>query len=151
MKNKDLIILGITIGIIFFFIGLIISNVFPSNSESLVSYKLSAFMKLIGIGFLTTSMLIGGLILSSFDKNLRLILFLFGLILLIIYTIGSPILTWEISKDLSTLPGGSTGSEASEEIFDSRPTSLGTPGFEFIYLIAAIISIYILRKYKQKG
>ena len=52
MKNKDLIMLGIIIGITFFFVGAIISNVFPSSSENLLSYKVSASIKLIGIGFL---------------------------------------------------------------------------------------------------
>ena len=149
MKNKDLIMIGIIIGIIFFFIGLMISNVFPSDSENLVSYKVAAFMKLIGIGILVTSMVIGGLIINSIDKNLRMLLFLFGLILLIIYTVGSPLLNWSIDEDFSGIPGGSDSEEAKEEAYDNRPTSLGTPGFEIISIFVAIGLLFTLKKIKK--
>lgn len=137
MKKRDLIMLGIIIGIAFFFIGAIISNVFPSSDEELLPYKMAAVNKLLGLGFLTTSMVIGGLIIDDIDKNQRTLLLLLGLILLIIYSIGSPALEWEI---------GSYDSSG----YDSRPTGYGIPGFEIIFVIISIISFIILHKIKTK-
>ena len=138
MKKKDIIMLGIIIGIAFFFIGAIISKVFPSSEEELLPYKMAATNKLIGLGFLTTAMVIGGLTIKDIDKNLKTLLLLLGLILLIIYSIGSPSLEWELSSY------DSSG-------YDSRPTGYGVPGFEIVILIASIISMIILKKVKIKG
>ena len=66
---KKIIIAGFIVGIAFFFIGAIISNVFPSSETDLLSYKVSASIKLIGIGFLTSSMVVGGIIVEDIDKN----------------------------------------------------------------------------------
>ena len=74
MKNKDLIMFGMIVGIAFFFVGAMISNVFPANESDLTSYKVSASMKLIGIGLLTTSMVVGGIIVEGIDKNLNTLL-----------------------------------------------------------------------------
>lgn len=139
MKNKDLIMLGIIIGITFFFIGAIINNVFPSDEEDLLSYKASASIKLIGLGFLVSSMVVGGIIVEDIDKNLKLLLMLLGLILLMIYTIGAQSLTWNVSGMVGS------GSEA----YDTRPTGYGVPGFEIIPAVAAIILIAIWKRKKM--
>ena len=143
MKNKDLIMFGMIIGIGFFFIGAMISNIFPSNEESLASYKVAAFLKLFGIGILTACMVVGGIIITKIDRNLRMLLLLMGLILLIIYTVGSPTLNWEVTSMAS--PGSDSDYD---EAYNERPTSLGTPGFEFLY---AIIALIILGKVRKKG
>ena len=145
MKNKDLIMIGMIIGIMFFFFGAMISNVFPSDAENLISYKVAAFMKLMGIGILTTCMVVGGIIIESIDKNFRMLLFILGLILLIIYTVGSPILTWDVSESESNDNG------YSDEIYKNRPTSFGTPGFEVIYVLIAIGILLLIGRRKQKG
>ncbi len=137
MKNKDLIMLGIIIGIAFFFIGAIISNVFPSGETDLLAYKVSGFIKLIGIGFLTSSMVVGGIIINDIDKNLKMLLLLLGLILLIIYTIGAQSLQWSLPT---------SGIPSSGDAFENRPTGYGVPGFEAIYvLIASAIMLLIVK------
>jgi len=141
MKNKDLVMLGIIVGIAFFFIGSIISNVFPSNESELISYKVSASIKLIGIGFLTSSMVVGGIIIEDIDKNLRTLLLLLGLILLIIYTVGAQSLHWNVSSLASP----------SSESYNERPTGYGTPGFEAVYVIFALIAVLLIAKIKRRN
>ena len=138
---------GMIIGIMFFFIGAMISNVFPSNAENLASYKAAAFMKLMGIGILTTCMIVGGIIIESIEKNFRMLLFILGLILLIIYTVGSPILNWDVSE----IESESTDDGYSDEVYDDRPTALGAPGFEVIYILIAIGIFLLIRKRRLKG
>lgn len=148
MKQKDLIMLGMLIGIGLFFIGAMISNSFPSDSENLTSYKVSAFIKMIGIGVLTASMIVGGIIIEKIDKNLKMLLFIFGLILLIIYTIGSIDLEWHVDSPVS----GSVDAETQEDIDESKPEGYGAaPGFEAIGLLAAlsVILLYYKNKYKR--
>ena len=142
MKNKDLIMLGIIIGIAFFFIGAIISNVFPSDETNLLSYKISASMKLIGMGFFTSSMVVGGIIVEDIDKNLRMLLLILGLILLIIYTIGAQSLNWSVS-------GMAGSSSSSSEAYSSRPTGYGIPGFEAVYGIIAIAAVLLISRIKH--
>jgi hypothetical protein len=139
-KNKDIIMLGIIIGIGFFFIGAIISNVFLSSEEDLLPYKISALIKLTGLGLLTSSLIVGGIIVEEIDKNLKLLLFVLGLILLIIYTLASPELEWK-------LPSFTSG----ETEYDTRPTGYGTPGFEILVTLAAIIFALIWKKKRMKG
>ena len=76
MKNKDLIMLGLVIGIGLFFIGAMISNVFPSSESDLLGYKVSSFIKMLGLGFVVSSMVIGGIIVHDIDKNLKMLLLL---------------------------------------------------------------------------
>ncbi|KYK34908.1 MAG: hypothetical protein AYK22_04460 [Thermoplasmatales archaeon SG8-52-3] len=140
MKNKDIIMLGIIIGIGFFFIGAIISNIFLSSEEDLLPYKVSALIKLTGLGILTSSMIIGGIIVEEIDKNLKLLLLLLGLLLLIIYTLASPELEWKI-------PSITNG----ETEYNTRPTGYGVPGFEILAAIGAIIFAIILKKKRLKG
>ena len=138
IKMKDLVMIGIIGGIAFFFVGAIISNVFPSSQTDLMSYKVSGSIKLIGIGALTSSMIIGGIVIDDIDKNLKLLLMLLGLVLLIIYTIGSQSLQWYVPT--SQTPSGN-------ESFEHRPTGYGVPGFELIYVLGALtIVLFILKK-----
>jgi hypothetical protein len=133
MKKKDMIILGIIVGIAFFFIGAIISNVFPSSQTDLLPYKVSAVIKLLGLGVLTTTMLVGGIIVEDIEKNLRLLLLLFGLIFLVIYSIASPALEWKIPSYSS---GNSTG--------------YGVPGFELVVVIVALIGSLVLIQIRKR-
>jgi len=140
MKNKDLIMLGMIIGIAFFFIGAMINNVFPSGETDLLSYKVSASIKLIGMGVLISSMVVGGIIIEDIDKNLKLLLLLLGLILLIIYTVGSQSLQWSVPV---------SGMVSGEEAYESRPTGYGIPGFEAIYAFFALIAVILIAKIKR--
>jgi hypothetical protein len=145
IKNKELIIIGIILGIALYFIGMMISNVFPSDQESLLTYKVQGFIKLLGLGFITASMVVGGIIIENIDKNLRMLLLIFGLVLLIIYTIGSPSLSWDIPSY------GSSGMQSpSEAAYEERPTSLGTPGFEMVYAMIAIALVLFITKINRR-
>jgi len=141
MKNKDLIMLGIIVGIAFFFIGAIISNVFPSSEAEFLSYKVSASIKLIGLGFLTTSMVIGGIIIDDIDRNLKMLLLILGLILLIIYTIGAQSLQWSLPT---------SGMASGSDVFESRPTGYGVPGFEALYAVVALVVVVLIAKIKRR-
>lgn len=147
-KSKDLIMIGMIVGIGLFFIGAMINNSFPSDSENLTPYKISAFIKMLGIGALTTSMIIGGIIIEKIDKNLKMLLFIFGLVLLIIYTIGSIDLAWHVDSPVS----GSLNEETKEEIEDSAPEGYGaSPGFEIIGILLSLglISFLYKKRYKR--
>jgi hypothetical protein len=138
MTIKSIIMLGLIVGIAFFFIGAIISNIFPSSSTDLLSYKISSSIKLLGIGAVICSMVIGGIYIQEIDKNLKLLLLLLGLVLLVIYTIGSQSLEWYIPT--SQTPTGN-------ESYEHRPTGYGVPGFELILVLGAlVITSLILKK-----
>ena len=149
MKNKDLIMFGMIIGIALFFLGAMISNVFPSDESDLLAYKVAAFFKLMGIGILVATLVVGGIIVEKIDRNLKMLLLILGLVLLIVYTIGSPWLSWNIS---SLSPSGMVGSDPDEEYYEEayeeRPTALATPGFEAVILIAAI-GLFLIAKRKR--
>lgn len=136
MKMTDIIMIGVIVGIAFFFIGAMISKVFPSSETSLLSYKIAACAKLFGVGVLISSMVVGGIILENIDKNLRLLLLILGLILLIVYTVGSPSLEWSVRSGTST--------------YGSRPTGYGVPGFEFILPMLATLVIIAWKQRKKR-
>lgn len=138
---------GVIIGIALIFIGAIINNVFPSTSEDLTGYKIQAFIKMMGFGFLTSSMVMGGIIIEKVDKNQRILLLIFGLIILLIYTVGSVQLDWNVSSGM--LSEEDTTEE--EAAYENRPTEYGTPGFEFIFLIAAMICVFLSKKIIREG
>jgi len=145
IKNKDLIMLGIIIGIAFFFIGAMISNVFESSADDQVEYKVQFFIKMIGYGFLVGSMVMGGIILDDIDKNMKMLMLLFGLLLLIAFTIGIQGLQWSApeSYDIGTY------SSSSEAAYEDRPTGYGAPGFEMIYALVAMITVFVAAEIKR--
>jgi len=145
LKNKDLVMIGVIIGIALLFIGAIINNVFPSSTEEMIGYKVSSFLKMMGLGFLTCSMIIGGIIVDDIDKNLKILLLIFGLIILLIYSVGSEQLKWDIGSNLV-----SDNTSLEEASYEYRPTGYGTPGFELIFAVFAIISVFIFWKIIKK-
>lgn len=143
LKNKDLVMFGLVIGIALFFIGAMISNVFPSSESNLIGYKLSSFIKMLGLGFVVSSMVVGGIIVKKIDKNLKILLLLLGLILLIVYTVGAQQLHWDVASS----PESSDSFE--EEAYEDRPTGYGVPGFEIISTIIAIAALLLIAKIKR--
>lgn len=141
MKNKDMIMFGLIIGIALLFIGAIVSNVFPSSAEDLVGYKVSAFLKMVGLGFFVGTLIVGGIIVEDIDKNIKMLLLIFGLLILIIYTVGRGDLQWDVSP--------STGIGMDEAAFEERPTGYGTPGFEMFFAIIAIFTMALISKIKK--
>ncbi|MBU0496687.1 MAG: hypothetical protein KKC68_07265 [Candidatus Thermoplasmatota archaeon] len=140
MKIKDLVMIGIIVGIALFFIGAIISNVFPASESNIVPYRVTAIIKLLGLGMVTTTMVVGGLMVKNIDNNLRLLLLVLGLVLLIIYAVLSPALEWRI-------PGWA---DEDDSAYDFRPTTGGIPGFEVPGLVVALGVMVMLGWLKRK-
>jgi hypothetical protein len=142
MKMKDLVMIGIIVGIACFFIGAMILKVFPSSGTDLLSYKVSACIKLFGMGVLISTMVVGGILLEEIDKNLRILLLLLGLILLLVYTVGAQSLEWSVPTSSQMATGNQS--------YEYRPTSYGIPGFEFLLVIAAVTLIFFWKKQRRK-
>jgi len=147
MKIKDMIMLWLIIGISLFFIGGMINSTFyTEDSEDDTAYKVSSTFKLIGLGILTSILIIGGIIGSDLNKYFRLTFLVIGLILLLIFTIASQFMDYqEIELAIYDEFGQETGATTIETYQPS------TPGFELIAGILAITSIVIYKKYKNKG
>jgi hypothetical protein len=141
MKIKTLVMLGIILGIASIFIGAIISTVFPSSENNLLPYRVSSSIKLIGIGLFTSSLMIGGIAMEDVDRHVKLLLLLLGLVLLIIYTVGSQSLQWNVPTSSQT-PSGN-------ESYTHRPIGYGIPGFEAYTLLAAFIVALVILKRKH--
>jgi len=138
-KVKTLVMLGIILGIAALFIGAMINTIFPSSEANLVPYRVSASIKLIGIGLFTSSLMVGGIAMEDIDKNVKLLLLLLGLVLLIVYTIGSQALQWNVPTSSQT--------PSENQTYNNRPTGYGIPGFETYTLLAAfIIALGILKR-----
>jgi len=133
---KELVMLGFSVGIGLLFFGAIVSNVFPSSETSLVSYKASASIKLIGIGGVICTMLVAGIRLDGVDKNLKVLLLILGLVLLVVYTVGSTSLEW----NLPSLNGGTQDSSG----YSTRPTGYGIPGFEAWMTLGALAVVVLV-------
>jgi hypothetical protein len=85
MKNKEMIIYGLILGIMFFFIGLASYIALgPSSQEYLVPKQVSAIFKLAGMGFICISMIIGGFFVEEIEKDSRGFLLIFGIVFLIL-------------------------------------------------------------------
>jgi hypothetical protein len=147
MKTKDIIMLGVIVGIAFFFIGAMITSSFPSSEENLLPYKASSFIKLLGLGILTTTFIVGGIVGYNLNKYFKLTILIVGLVLLLVFTIAAQFMKWDMSTtEYESIwnPSGSSSEDTSA--FESRPS---TPGFELIFVIIAIIAIGLYKKLKS--
>ena len=83
MERKDLMILGIELGVLLFFIG-IASNF--ALGETTITYRtpqqVSSFLKLLGMGIATLSILLGGIFINRLEMVTRVLLVVFGVVLL---------------------------------------------------------------------
>jgi hypothetical protein len=143
MKIRDVAMFAVIIGIGLIFVGAIINNVFPTTQSDLTAYRISGSMKLLGMGVLVCAMVIGGILIEDIDKNLRLLLLLLGLVLLLVYTVGSQSLQWYVPTNAQT--------PSDNQSYSHRPTAYGLPGFETIVVIAALlISIIIAKRIRSR-
>ena len=149
MRNKDLIMLGIIIGIALFFLGAMITSTFQGSDENLLPYKVSSFLKLFGLGILTATLIVGGIVGNDLNKYFKYIILIIGLVLLLIFTIGAQFMKWDISASAFYSSWGISGGTApmSSSAYESRPS---TPGFELIFAVIAIISVIVISKFKRK-
>ena len=85
MNKKNLMILGLAIGIMLFFFGLgLYILIGPSTIDYRLPYQLSSLVKLIGMGLICISMIVGGFFTEDLDKDTKSLLLIFGLVLLLL-------------------------------------------------------------------
>ena len=83
MNKKKLMIFGLAVGIMLFFLGLAVNIALgPSTDDYLIPKQVSAVIKLTGMGIVCISMIIGGFFVEKLDKDTKSLLLLFGIILL---------------------------------------------------------------------
>jgi len=85
MNKYNLMILGLSTGIILFFIG--IGAYFllgPSTEENMLPQKVSSVIKLGGMGLTIISMIVGGIFVKKIEKDVKSLLLIFGIALLLI-------------------------------------------------------------------
>jgi hypothetical protein len=147
MRTKDMIMLGIIVGVGFFLIGGMVSSVFPGDDDNLVPYKASSAIKLIGLGILTTTFIIGGIVANDINKYFKLTILIIGLVMLLVFTIAAQFMKWDMVTTYSgsIFSGSISSSQATSSAYQSRPT----PGFELIVAFFAIIAALIIGKIKR--
>jgi hypothetical protein len=83
MNKKNLMILGIEIGVILFFIGVALNIALgPTTDNNKMPQQVSSFVKLVGMGITTLSIFIGGIFIEKMELVTRILLVVFGVILL---------------------------------------------------------------------
>ena len=83
MNKKDLMILGIEIGIMLFFIGVALNIALgPTTLTYRTPQQISSFVKLAGMGIATLSILIGGIFIEKMEIVTRVLMVVFGVVIL---------------------------------------------------------------------
>jgi len=158
MKAKDMIMFGIIFGVAFLFLGAMITSSFESDEENLVPYKVSSFIKIIGVGIITTTFLIGGITANDINKHFKITLLIIGLVLLIGFTIAAQFMKWDVTTaNIEQYYDGFSGSisssasssgDAMQVAYETKPN---TPGFELIIFAFALIAAIIIKKVRKVG
>lgn len=77
--------IGLGGGIMLFFIGMAVYIILgPSTDTYLLPRQLSSVIKLSGMGIVCISMIVGGFFAEKIEKDTKLLLLLFGVILLLL-------------------------------------------------------------------
>lgn len=85
MNKKNLMILGLAVGIMLFFIGLATNIAMgPATTDYQLPRQVSAVIKLTGMGIVCISMIVGGFFVEQLDKDTKSLLLIFGVILLLL-------------------------------------------------------------------
>ncbi|MFH1101855.1 MAG: hypothetical protein V1726_07455 [Methanobacteriota archaeon] len=84
--NKKLLMIGgLAGGIFLFFVGMAVYIMMgPSTDTYLLPRQVSAVIKLTGMGILCITMIVGGLVVKSIDKDTKTMMLLFGVVLLLL-------------------------------------------------------------------
>lgn len=84
-NKKILIIMGLASGIMLFFIGIVAYIILgPSTDTYLIPKQVSSVIKLTGMGIVCICMIVAGFFIEKIEKDTKLLLLLFGVILLLI-------------------------------------------------------------------
>jgi len=85
INKKNLSIIGLGLGILIFFFGIGIYFLLGPSTESYqIPRQISSVFKLTGMGILVISMIIAGFFAEGIEKDTKIILLIFGIILLLI-------------------------------------------------------------------
>ena len=85
MNKKNLSIIGLGLGILIFFFGIGIYFLLgPSTETYQLPRQISSVFKLSGMGILVISMIIAGFFVEKLEKDIKVLLLVFGVILLLI-------------------------------------------------------------------
>jgi len=85
LTKKKLMIYGIIIGVMLFFLGVALNIALgPTTNDHKAPQQISSFIKLGGMGIATLSILIGGIFIERMELVTRILLAIFGLVLLTI-------------------------------------------------------------------
>jgi len=83
INKKNLMILGIEIGVMLFFIGIAINIALgPTTLTYRAPQQISSMIKLIGMGLATLSIFIGGIFIDRMELVTRVLLVIFGVVIL---------------------------------------------------------------------
>jgi magnesium-transporting ATPase (P-type) len=84
-NKKTIMIVGLAGGIMLFFIGMAAYIILgPSTDTYLLPKQISSVIKLTGMGIVCISMIVGGFFIEKIEKDTKLLLLLFGVILLLL-------------------------------------------------------------------
>ena len=84
-NKKNLMIIGLAGGIMLFFLGMATYIALgPSTDTYKLPQQLSALIKLSGMGIVCISMVVGGFFIDKLDKDTKILLLIFGVILLLL-------------------------------------------------------------------
>jgi hypothetical protein len=85
MNKKTLMLLGIVVGVLLFFIGLASYIALgPSDATHQLPRQVSSVFKLSGMGCICIAMVIGGFFISDIEKDTKILLLVFGLLFLLL-------------------------------------------------------------------
>ncbi|MBN1861695.1 MAG: hypothetical protein JW840_09575 [Candidatus Thermoplasmatota archaeon] len=83
-KNIPMIV-GLGGGIMLFFIGMAVNIILgPSTETYLLPKQISSVIKLSGMGLVCISMIVGGFFIEKIEKDTKILLLVFGVILLLL-------------------------------------------------------------------
>lgn len=84
-NKKILMIVGLGGGIMLFFIGIAMFIILgPSTDTYLLPKQISSVIKLAGMGIVCITMIAGGFFIDKIERDTRMLLLLFGVILLLL-------------------------------------------------------------------
>ena len=84
-NKRNLMVVGLTGGIMLFFIGMAAYIILgPSTDTYIMPRQISSVLKLTGMGIVCISMIVGGFFAEKIEKDTKILLLLFGVILLLL-------------------------------------------------------------------
>jgi hypothetical protein len=84
LDKRNLVIVGLTGGVMLFFLGMAAYIALgPSTETYLLPRQVSSIIKLTGMGIVCISMIVGGFFVDKFERDTKILLLLFGVILLL--------------------------------------------------------------------